>query len=140
MKINKRRLFEDLFRDNHKPGDANYPDEVQEYLNNFFIVNSATSKKTLDEIESEAKKFSRRVREYWRSARVQGHFNRMPLEGDFFLKDIVVVPERTRFVEVQGPPSPPSASTCRSQKPFEELSSRGQFQAAATAHELFVLD
>ena len=71
MKINKRRLFEDLFRANHKPGDANYPDEVQEYLNNFFIVNSATSKKTLDEIESEAKKFSRRVREYWRSAKTE---------------------------------------------------------------------
>ena len=128
MKIKKRRLFEDLFHAGHKPGEEKYLEAVQEFLKNFFIVNSATSNKTLDEIEAEAKKFSRRVREYWRSPRVQAHFDRMPLDGDFFSRDIVIVPERTQFVEVQGPPSPRASRSC---KPFDELGRSSQFNAAA---------
>ena len=130
MKYNKKTLFEDLDRANAKPGDKDYRKKVQEFVKRFFIINEATtSQKTLDEIESQVSKFVDRVRRYWNHVKVQGHVDRMPLENEYFASDIIIVVERTRFVDVPVPPSPRSS---RSKKPFADLSRSGKFSAAAS--------
>ena len=74
MRLNKRKLFEDLHHSGVKPGDNDYRDKAEEFVKRFFVVNDATvSKKTLDEIASEVVKFVVRVRQFWNSRSVNRH-------------------------------------------------------------------
>ena len=41
MRLNKRKLFEDLHNSGCKPGDKDYRDKVEEVVKRFFIVNDA---------------------------------------------------------------------------------------------------
>ena len=127
MRLNKRKLFEDLHHSGVKPGDKDYRDKAEEFVKRFFIVNEATvSKKTLDEIDSEVVKFVVRVRQFWNSKSVNRHVARMPLDHSYFANDITIVVEREHFVEV-----PVSGPSTRANKPFEDKSRSGKFAAAA---------
>ena len=127
MRYKKRRLFEDLVASGAvKPGHPNYRDAVEEQLKRFFVINEQTiSQKSLDEIASEAKKFSDRIKTFWKHTKVQGHVDRVPVGNVFFDQDIVIVPERTQFV-----PVPPPHPSTRGQKPFQDKGRSSKFAAA----------
>ena len=85
------------------------------------FLKGSSAQKSLDEIKSEANKF---VTEWGNIGTIQGHAYRIPLDNDYFSKDILIIVEKTRFVEVQVPPS-----VSRIRKPFVDLSRSSKFAA-----------
>ena len=128
MRYKNKDLFNWLYDNGITPNAQDYLEEVTDRLRTFFVINLETvSSKSLEEIDEAAKKFVKRVKEYWRSKPVCRHRSKMPLEGEFFSKFIEIIPERTQFVQVQVP-TPPRASGSR--KSFEDKGRSAQFAAA----------